>query len=200
MIRNARFVPVVLLLAAALNACSSDDVDTAANKPGANEIVADEIADADKGAPSTSATDVLAGFSSCDDVSPAVAQYIVGLQEAPSNAVDEYGVLCNWETPDGATDLSQVRGVEVLIEPGIGQVPEMRDLEAGGLVILPDAVIEDSGGVAYTFPVATSVVGVVVTTIETPDVKVTITGGQWDDMPALDGPAAVSAAKQLMGV
>ncbi|RDI24022.1 hypothetical protein DEU38_11199 [Rhodococcus sp. AG1013] len=194
MIRNARFVPVVLLLAAAVSACGSDDAD-----PAAPEVVPDEVAVADEGAASAAGAEVLARFTSCDDVSPAVAQYIAGLQESSSNAVDEYGAICNWETPDGATSLSEIRGVEVLIEPGTGEVPTVQDLEAGQLVVLPDAELAKAGGVAYTLPVTTAVAGVIVTTVATPDVKVTITGGQWDDMPSLDGPAAVSAAKQLIG-
>ncbi|WP_430332894.1 hypothetical protein [Rhodococcus sp. ACT016] len=139
---------------------------------------------------SASGADALARFASCSDVAPAVAPYIAGLQESPSNAVDEYGVLCNWEIPYGVTDLSEIRVVEVLIEPGTGEVSAVRDVEAGQLVVLPDAELEKAGGVAYTLPVATTVAGVIVTTVETPDVKVTITGGQWDDMPSLDGPAA----------
>ncbi|RVW08340.1 hypothetical protein EGT67_17225 [Prescottella agglutinans] len=195
MIRNVRFVPVVLLLAAAVTACgSSDDADAPAP-----DVTADAVAVADEDAASASGAEVLARFSSCDDVAPAVAQYIAGLQEGESNAVDEYGVICNWDTPDGATDLSEVRGVEVLIEPGTGEVPTVQDLEAGKLVVLPDADLERIGGVAYTLPVTTAVAGVIVTRVETPDVSVSITGGQWADMPSLDGPAAVSAAKVLIG-
>ncbi|WFR71748.1 hypothetical protein P9209_23805 [Prescottella defluvii] len=195
MIRNARFLPV-LLLAAALSACGSDDGDTAAQ-----DVTAAEVTDG-QGAvgESASRTDVFARFSSCEDVAPAVAKYIAGLQESPSNAVDEYGAICNWETPDGATSLSEIRGVEVLIEPGTGEVPAVSDLEAGKLAVLPDAALEKAGGVAYTLPVSTAVAGVIVTRVETPDVTVSITGGQWNDMPSLDGPAAVSAAKQLIGI
>ena len=200
MIRNARFASV-LILVAALSACGSDDADTAAQDVTADAVTVGEV-EVGKvvGGASASGADVLARFSSCADVAPAVAQYIAGLRESPSNAVDEYGVICNWETPDGATSLSEIRGVEVLIEPGTGEVPAVGDLEAGKLVVLPDAALEKAGGVAYTLPVSTAVAGVIVTTVETPDVKVSITGGQWDDMPSLDGPAAVSAAKQLIGV
>ncbi|GAB2636530.1 hypothetical protein GCM10027068_15150 [Prescottella soli] len=194
MIRNARFVSVALLLAAAVSACGSDDTDKAAQ-----DAKAEGTAVAQDNAVSASGAHALTRFTSCSDVAPAVAPYIAGLQESPSNAVDEYGVLCNWEIPDGATDLSEIRVVEVLIEPGTGEVSAVRDLEAGKLVVLPDAELEKAGGVAYTLPVTTAVAGVIVTTVETPDVKVTITGGQWDDMPSLDGPAAVSAAKELIG-
>ncbi|BDC71904.1 hypothetical protein [Prescottella equi] len=196
MTRNARFVPVVLVLAAALSACGSDDAETAASEATFGTVAGDAVAGdgADMGA------DVLARFSSCGDVAPTVAQYIAGLEESPSNAADEYGVICNWETPEGATSLSEIRSVEVLIEPGTGEVPAVSDLEAGKLSVLPDAAIEKAGGVAYTLPMTTAVAGVIVTTVETPAVKVTITGGQWDDMPSLDAPAAVAAAKQLIGV
>ncbi|WP_433611508.1 hypothetical protein [Prescottella agglutinans] len=195
MLRNVRFVPIVLLLAAASTACgSSDDADTSV--PGATTA---EIAIADGGTAGASGAEVLARFTSCDDVAPAVAQYIAGLQENESNVVDEYGVSCNWETPDGATDLSQIRSVEVLVEPGTGEVPTVQDLETGKLVVLPDTDLERAGAVAYTLPVTTAVAGVTVTTVVTPDVKVTITGGQWDDVPSLDGPAAVAAAKELIG-
>ncbi|MFC9516420.1 hypothetical protein ACFTSD_11880 [Nocardiaceae bacterium NPDC056970] len=196
MTRNARFVPVVLVLAAALSACGSDDAETASSEVAVGTVAGGEVADA----ASTSGADVLARFSSCGDVAPAVAQYIAGLQESPSNAADEYGVICNWETPESATSLSEIRSVEVLIEPGTGEVPAVSDLEAGKLSVLPDAAIEKAGGVAYTLPMTTAVAGVIVTTVETPEVKVTITGGQWDDMPSLDAPAAVSAAKQLIGI
>lgn len=196
MIRNARFVPVVLVLAAALSACGSDDAETAS--PATTETAVGTVAGGDGAG--VSGADVLARFSSCGDVAPVVAQYIAGLQEDPSNAADEYGVICNWETPDGATSLSEIRSVEVLIEPGTGEVPAKGDLEAGKLSVLPDPAIEKAGGVAYTLPMTTAVAGVIVTTVETPEVKVTITGGQWDDMPSLDTSAAVSAAKQLIGI
>lgn len=188
--RNARYLPLVLLTAAAVAACgSSDDSDPVPPS-----------AASDAGASNGSGTDVLAGFSSCADVAPAVAQYIEGLQEAESNSVDEYGAYCNWETPDDATNLSEIRGVEVIVEPGSGEVPRVQDLEAGKLVVLPDADLEEIGGVAYTLPMTTAVAGVVATTVETPDVRVSITGGQWNDAPSLDAPAAVAAAKQLIGV
>ncbi|MCA1008185.1 hypothetical protein LCL87_20950 [Rhodococcus hoagii] len=196
MTRNARFVPAVLVLAAALSACGSDDAETAGSEVTFGTVAGGEVADA----ASTSGADVLARFSSCGDVAPTVAQYIAGLQESPSNAADEYGVICNWETPESATSLSEIRSVEVLIEPGTGEVPAVSDLEAGKLTVLPDAAIAKAGGVAYTLPMTTAVAGVIVTTVETPEVKVTITGGQWDDMPSLDAPAAVAAAKQLIGV
>ncbi|ORJ93201.1 hypothetical protein [Prescottella equi] len=196
MIRNARFVPVVLVLAAALSACGSDDAETASS--GTTEAVVGTVAGGD-GADASGA-DVLARFSSCGDVAPAVAQYIAGLQESPSNAADEYGVICNWETSEGATSLSEIRSVEVLIEPGTGEVPAVGALEAGGLVLMPDFALEKVNGVAYTLPVTTAVAGVIVTKVQTPEVEVTITGGQWDDMPSLDAPAAVSAAKQLIGI
>ncbi|NKR25176.1 hypothetical protein GS479_07265 [Rhodococcus hoagii] len=196
MIRNARFVPVVLVLAAALSACGSDDAETASS--GTTEAVVGTVAGGD-GADASGA-DVLARFSSCGDVAPAVAQYIAGLQESPSNAADKYGVICNWETPEGATSLSEIRSVEVLIEPGTGEVPAVGALEAGGLVLMPDFALEKVNGVAYTLPVTTAVAGVIVTKVQTPEVEVTITGGQWDDMPSLDAPAAVSAAKQLIGI
>jgi len=199
MIRNAWFVPVVLVLAAALSACGSDDAETAS--PGTTEAAVGTVAGGEgAGDGGDVGADVLARFSSCGDVAPAVAQYIAGLQESPSNAADEYGVICNWETPDGATSLSEIRSVEVMIEPGTGEVPAVSDLEAGKLSVLPDAAIEKAGGVAYTLPMTTAVAGVIVTLVETPEVKVTITGGQWDDMPSLDAPAAVSAAKQLIGI
>ncbi|NKR97072.1 hypothetical protein [Prescottella equi] len=196
MIRNVWFVPVVLVLAAALSACGSDDAETAS--PATTEAAVSTVAGGD--GVRASGADVLARFSSCADVAPVVAQYIAGLQEEPSNAADEYGVICNWETPDGATSLSEIRSVEVLIEPGTGEVPAVGDLEAGKLSVLPDTAIEKVGGVAYTLPMTTAVAGVIVTTVETPEVKVTITGGQWDNMPSLDAPAAVSAAKQLIGL
>ncbi|NKZ67089.1 hypothetical protein GTG23_22970 [Rhodococcus hoagii] len=196
MIRNARFVPVVLVLAAALSACGSDDAETAS--PATTEAAVGTVAGGDGAR--VSGADVLARFSGCGDVAPVVAPYIAGLQEDPSNAADEYGVICNWETPEGATSLSEIRSVEVLIEPGTGEVPAKGDLEAGKLSVLPDPAIEKAGGVAYTLPMTTAVAGVIVTTVETPEVKVTITGGQWDDMPSLDAPAAVSAAKQLIGL
>lgn len=161
---------------------------------------ADIAASVDEGTSTGSGTDAWARFSSCAEVAPLVAQYIEGLQEAESNSVGEYGVNCEWATPDDATDLRQVRSVEVLVGPGPGEVPAARDLESVGLVVLPDAGVEEAGGVAYTMDTMTSIIGVIVTTVTTPDVEVTIGGGQWDDVPALDGPAAVSVAKQLIGV
>ncbi|CAM2809864.1 Lipoprotein [Prescottella defluvii] len=184
-----------LLLAAAVSACGSDDADMSAPEPAVSETAA-----SGDGASGASGSDVMARFTSCDDVAPAVAQYNEGLQESASNMVSEYGVICGWETPDGATDLGQIRTVEVVVEPWSGEVSAAGDLGAGGLVVVPDAGLEQAGGIAYTLNLSTSVAGVIVTTVETPDAKVTISGGKWDDVPALDGPAAVSVAKQLIGL
>lgn len=192
-------LPLALAGTLLLGACSSDeDTDTSTADTVADDttFTDDELVTDD----SEYGAEILAGFSSCDDVAPAVALYIEGLDPSPSNSVDEWGVNCEWETPDTATSLDEIRSVEIVIAPGTGEVPTPEILEAGDLEVIPDAALESAGGIAYTMSEAIAVAAVSVTRIELPEVSVSITGGQWGDYPSLDAPAAVIVTKELLGL
>ncbi|MGU3583233.1 hypothetical protein ACLBYD_08580 [Rhodococcus sp. C26F] len=183
-----------------LGACSSGDDASSDTASDADSAASDTTTfDADTvGEPTGLGSDILARFDSCDDVAPAVAPYIEGLSLRSSSGVDEYSVYCAWETPDSATNLDEIRSVEIVLAPGSGNVPAASDLETGGLELLPDADIEAAGGIAYTMGEAVSVAAVSVTQIQLPDVEVSITGGQWGDYPSLDAPTSVTVAKELL--
>ena len=136
----------------------------------------------------------------CDDVAVAVAAYIDGLEPRDDNESDEYGALCGWETPEGTTDLAAVRSVEVLVSFETSDGLTADELTAAGLTPLPDAAIESAGGIAYTAEAGTAVAAIIVTTVALPEVEVTVTGGQWDGYPALDGPAAITVARSILGL
>lgn len=183
-----------------LGACSSGDDASSDTASDADSAASDTTTfDADTvGEPTGLGSDILARFDSCDDVAPAVAPYIEGLSLRSSSGVDEYSVYCAWEAPDSATNLDEIRSVEIVLAPGSGNVPAASDLETGGLELLPDADIEAAGGIAYTMGEAVSVAAVSVTQIQLPDVEVSITGGQWGDYPSLDAPTSVTVAKELL--
>lgn len=182
-----------------LAACSSGDDASSDTASDADSAASDTTFDADTvGEPTGLGSDILARFDSCDDVAPAVAPYIEGLSLRSSSGVDEYSVYCAWETRDSATNLDEIRSVEIVLAPGSGNVPAAGDLETGGLELLPDADIEAAGGIAYTMGEAVSVAAVSVTQIQLPEVEVSITGGQWGDYPSLDAPTSVTVAKELL--
>lgn len=136
----------------------------------------------------------------CAAVEAAVTPYIEGLVPRDDNGADEYGTLCGWESPEGTIDLDDIRSVEVSISPDPAPPLSAAELEAVGLIPIPDAAVEAAGGIAYTAGMTVPVAGVIVTTVTLPDVELTVTGGQWADRPALDGPAAVDVAARLLGL
>ncbi|MFJ6653764.1 hypothetical protein ACIQLJ_13320 [Microbacterium sp. NPDC091313] len=136
----------------------------------------------------------------CDVVASAVAAYIDGLVAEAGNSADQEGAYCAWEAPAGTTDPSAIRSVGVSIERG-AQTPLTADeVDQIGFETVPDTAITAAGGIAYTTAVGTSAAGVIVTTVTLPDVEVTVSGGQWDGYPALDGPAAVAVARSILGL
>lgn len=202
-VNHTRYAVASAALAGALllGACSSDD--SVSESPVSDSSTSGSTATVDADALAGASAldgDLLNRFSSCDDVAPAVAPYIEGLILQPSSTVDEFGVLCLWETPDSATSLAEIRSVEIVVAPSAGPVPTASDLGAGGLVPVPDAAVEEAGGIAYTLDEAIAVAAVSVTHVQLPDVEVSISGGRWGDAPALDAPAAVAVAKQLLGL
>ncbi len=179
-------LPAVLACALALGACSSDE-DTSASESGSASQTADaSFSDGDVSVEALDA-DLLAKFSSCDDVAPAVDQYIEGLDADPNNGSSDYGVYCTWSTPDSAASLDDIRTVEVMIETGNGAVSDTSVLGTAGLEVLSDSAVESKGGVAYTMNMGTDVAGITVTTVEFPDVRVSITGGSGPTSPAWTG-------------
>ncbi|MEZ5151153.1 hypothetical protein ACWDTG_00715 [Rhodococcus zopfii] len=182
--------PVALACALLLPACSAEDSssESASSDPAA-EFTPDTLDD-----------DLLARFSSCAEIEPYVADYIDGLQAGSASEAGENGAYCEWETPDSATDLDEIRTVGVTLEPGTGIVYSAEEMGGSGLTVIADADIENAGGVAYTLDQEVAVASVAVTTVTLPEVSVTVIGGRWGDRPALDGPAAVAVAKELIGL
>lgn len=187
--------PVALACALLLPACSSDDSSADSTPSGsASSGSAEEFT------PGTLDEDILARFSSCADIEPFVADYIDGLEAAPSSEAGENGAYCQWETPDSATDPGEIRTVGITLEPGTGVVYSADQMGGSGLTVISDADIEGAGGIAYTLEQEIAVASVAVTTVTLPEVSVTVTGGRWGDLPALDGPASVTVAKELIGI
>lgn len=194
----------LLPLVAAITLVACTPAQTAVD--GIEAAAREAAAGADAGdAPETADTEMTAVFdriTGCDDVAAHVAPFIEGLKLHEDSIVDEWGVYCTWESPEGITDLSQIASVEVMIEPtGTTELAaDADDLERGGLLIIPDAAIERAGGVAYTMDVQTSVAAAATTSVDVPGVELTVTGGQWGDLPALDADAAIEVAKSLLSL
>ncbi|MFC4125027.1 hypothetical protein [Nocardia rhizosphaerae] len=182
-----------LVLTGFLTACSSEEAAVPATATDASSAAA---------APALGTDDdpILAETIGCDTVAAAVAPYIEGLVPLDTNEADQYGSYCNWETDTDSGTIAEIRSVEVIIEPGNGEVPTAQTLSAGGLTVIPDQELDSAGGIAYTLGATTAVAAVAATTVELPTAKVSITGGQWADAPDLDGPAAVGVAKQLLNI
>ncbi|MEE2033001.1 hypothetical protein [Rhodococcus chondri] len=191
-------LPAALACALLLGACASDEDAPAAAASDSSSEVSDDLDAAYAGA--ELGADIRSQFSSCDDVEPAVAPYIDGLVANASNGVDEYSVHCLWETADTVTSLSEIRSVQVMIEPNSGEVLDAATIEAVGLEVVPDSTIEAAGGSAHTMSQEIAVAAATVTSVELPEVKVTISGGRWDNYPSLDADASVAVAKQLLGL
>jgi len=193
-VNRTRLLAVPVALACALlPACSSEDSSSDATSP--------DSASSDSGSeftPGTLDEDILARFSSCADIEPYVADYIDGLQAGAASEAGENGAYCQWESP--ATGFDAIRTVGVILEPGTGTVYSADQMGGSGLTVISDADIEKAGGIAYTLEQEIAVASVAVTTVTLPEVSVTITGGKWADRPALDGPASVAVAKELIGI
>lgn len=190
-------LPAALACALLLGACASDEDATAEAGSGSPDHYGEpDHASAD----TVLSSDIRAQFSSCDDVEPAVASYIDGLVANPANGVDEYSVHCLWETPDTVTSLSDIRSVQVMIEPNSDEVLDAATLEAVGLEVVSDSAIEAAGGRVHTMSQEIAVAAATVTSVELPEVKVTISGGRWENHPSLDAAASITAAKQLLGL
>lgn len=148
-----------------------------------------------------SGASALASITSCDQVADAVAPYIEGLVPSESNVVDEWGVSCSWETAEDETDLANNRSVEVGIvaTEANAEKPDASGVAAmeGGALIEDDWVSERDG-IAFSLTLGTAVAAAISTTVWVPGAEARITGGQWADFPALDGPAAVQVMKTLL--
>ncbi|WP_458133439.1 hypothetical protein [Microbacterium arborescens] len=194
-----RLVPLVLVFAAAAltagctPAAEGTGAGTDGSTPAANAPSAPSAAPEDEGTRAFASPD-------CTAVEAVVAPYIDGLVAREDNGSDEYGTLCGWEAPEGTIDLDDIRSVEVSISPDPAPPLSAAELETIGFTPIPDADVEAAGGIAYTAGTTVAVAGVIVTTVALPDVEVIVTGGQWADRPALDGPAAVDVAARLLGL
>ncbi len=187
-------IPFALTSALLLSACSAQDPEP----PGEDTSVGGEAMSVD-GGPDVS--DVFDRIGSCDTVATHVAPYIEGLVPLETNAVDEYGAYCQWEAPEGIADLGDLASVEVSIVPSeTSEVEDPDIIEQAGLTLIPDDALDAAGGIAYGLDGETAVAAVTVTSVRVPGINIDITGGQWGDRPALDGPAAVGVAKGILGI
>ncbi|WP_166867534.1 hypothetical protein [Salinibacterium sp. ZJ70] len=181
-------LPAALLLA--LAGCAPAD-SPAATVPG------DAAAAPGGAAPTITVAD------SCDTIAGAVAPYIEGLVAEESNAepFNEWGGACNWREPDTATDLSEIRSVEVVVSLQTGETAEsLAELAESGYFELVDAPgAARVGGIAHAISID-AVAQVVVTSVMIPDVTVVVSGGRWESVPSLDAEAAVPVAERLLGL
>lgn len=152
--------------------------------------------------PAAKSTSVIDRVSSCDQVAGVVGPYIAGLELTDSSTVDQWGVNCNWEPPESATDFSEIRSISVsIVDNEEGSVPPDTSLLADqeGYTDLEDDWVSQQEGKAYSLSMAVAVAGATVTTVWLPHAEISVSGGTWGEHPALDGPAAVEVAKKLMG-
>jgi len=192
-------LPAVLACATLLGACSSD-TDPAPTQGSATTDVTTEFDDAladiygDENIPADALLDdeLLARFPDCGAVAPALGDHLDGLEQDSGNGVSPYAVSCMWMSPGGE------RSVGVTLAAGTGVVSDATVLEAGGMEVLDDDAIDAAGGVAYALSYAAGEPGPVVTTVELPDVQVSVTGGHWADGTALGGAAAVRVVTDLL--
>lgn len=135
----------------------------------------------------------------CEIVAPYIAEYTedLVLDDYETDA-DEYGLACHWEPPEDNADFDNLRSVEIIFGPGDGA--PLDDESLAMVEQIEDADLERVGGIAYTLTGETSVGAAIVTSVETPDVEVSITGGEWGDYPSLDSAAAVDVAKQILQI
>lgn len=140
-------------------------------------------------------------ITSCDQVAATVAPYIEGLVLQPSSTVDEWGVSCTWDMAEGETDWANNRSIDVSLtqfeEAETAPDPSyVTSLEGGA--IHEDPWLTANGGVATSVTMGVSVAGAVAISVWVPGVEAHISGGQWGDFPALDGPAAISVVQALV--
>ncbi len=182
-------VPVLVAAALVVGACSSGPPVADAGEPG------------DLTAPGSSANNpdyvaaVRARFTDCAAIGATIAPYVTGLVSSPSERFDSSGVYCTW----ASTDSPGSRAVEIRVEPGNGVVAAA-SAPTTGLAMIPDARIESLGGLAYSMSVSTAGTAYAATKVELPQVSVSMTVGGRGAQPMLSGPAAVQAAKSLLGL
>lgn len=193
---------IVALSTVLLLGCSPQTADTG-SESGADASVSAEPAETHEDGAGSASSELfsIAHITSCDQVAAAVAPYIEGLAPLETNVVDEWGISCSWEAAEDETDFANNRSVEVgmmALEPD-SEKPDPAFVEAmDGGSLVEDGWVESAGGVAYTLDMATAVVGVSVTTVWLPGIEAHVTGGKWEGMPALDGPAALEVVKSLV--
>jgi hypothetical protein len=150
---------------------------------------------------SAAADDPLGHISSCEQVAPLVASYTTNLLLTDSSTVDQWGINCAWEPSEDETDMANNRSVSVSAvknEPSTPPPALEGVLKMDGAEQIEDPWLKENDGVAYSLGMTTAVAGAITTTVWTPAAEVTVAGGTWDGLPALDGPAALSVAQQLL--
>ncbi|WP_066586102.1 hypothetical protein [Cellulomonas timonensis] len=190
-----------LLVALALTACSGPDPE--APPVDTSHAPVDDV-DTSIGAPDTTddgPTDALAHITSCDQVAALTGGLTDGLALIDPT-VDEWGFGCLWESSE-ADNLAEVRSIEVT-----GQPFDLResmttpaDIAAGGVLTqIPDATLEQAGGIAYSMRLG-EVVSALAVTIQVPDAQIAVVGAGWDGQAGgLDEAAAVRIATAVLGL
>ncbi|MDM8084876.1 hypothetical protein QUV83_08880 [Cellulomonas cellasea] len=191
-----------LLVALALAACSGPDPE--APPVDTSRAPIDDVDTSTGEAPDTTddgPTDALAHITSCDQVAALTGGLTDGLTLVDPS-VDEWGFACLWEAPD-ATDLAEVRSIEVIGQPFDlrGSMTTPADIAAGGVLTqIPDATLEQAGGIAYSMRLG-DVVSALAVTIQVPDAEISVGGGGWAGQTAgLDETAAVRIATAVLGL
>ena len=138
--------------------------------------------------------------TSCDQVEAAVAPYIEGLVAADTNGVNEWGVECGWTTANPDENLAEMRSVQVSLTAS----QSVMDDEAKALMLemgmeeVTDAWVTENGGNVMVMRMGEGgPLDIISTSVALPGVEAAITGGEWSNVPSLDGPAAAGVVKAL---
>ncbi|MDY0828173.1 hypothetical protein SK224_03440 [Microbacterium sp. BG28] len=139
---------------------------------------------------------VLSRFPSCEAIGAVVAAQVAGLELA-QETIEDGSVECYWKSPIGAEAVTF--GVNVDPNNGADDVPTTDTIELAGLEYVPDAGLEAAGGRADLGRTVGDLRGLTTATT-VPGVYVTFTQMKLGVDPDFGGPAAVAAAKQLLGI
>ncbi len=140
-----------------------------------------------------------ADIKSCDDIKPFVETWTEGFVPYDWNNVSEDAVQCGWNTPPEEVTPENARSIEVNLSK-VTERPDYSPLEnMGGYEAISDDWVKENGGQAYSMTVDIGLSAVIGTTIWVPGVEVTVSGGRWENLPELDGAAALEVAKMILG-
>lgn len=184
--------PVIGLLALALAGCAAA---APADSPGDADAAPSTAPD------STTSVSEFDVVTSCDGIAAIVAPYVEGLELVSDEAFNEWGGGCTWQEPDTATDLLEVRSVEVLVSLQTGDTREgLAELATSDMLNIVDApAVAEVGGIAHSLSFDTGV-AVSVTSVLVPDVSVTVSGGKWGASGGISEADALVIAQRVLGI